>query len=138
MGARKSSTRAYLELCRTYSIEASHQLLHAPKGSVCRRLHGHSWRFDVHVAGAVNETTGWVIDYHEIDAAWKLIHEQLDHQHLNEVEGLDNPTSELLAVWVWERLAPRLAGLLCLTVHETCTARCSYWGPPPRGPKAEP
>ena len=81
------------------------------------------------MAGAIDMTTGWLIDYHEIEAAWQPVHDALDHQHLNEVPGLDNPTSEMLAVWIWSHLTPRIDGLLKITVHETCTARCSYFGP---------
>ena len=119
----------YVELDMEFRIEASHSLPRAPEDSPCRRLHGHSFRIDVHVAGQVEPETGWLIDYHDIEAAWRPVHDALDHRHLNDVEGLVNPTSEMLAVWVWERLAPGLEGLLRVTVHETCTARCSYYGP---------
>lgn len=123
------ATKHYVELSVTFRLEASHQLPRAPEDSVCRRLHGHSWVIDVHVAGAVDPETGWMIDYHEIERAWKSVHDALDHRHLNEAEGLDNPTSEMLAIWIWDRLAPALPDLLKITVHETCTARCSYFGP---------
>ncbi len=119
----------HVELSTTFGLEASHLLPHAPENSVCRRLHGHSWRVDVAVAGSVDPQAGWLIDYHDIEAAWTPIHEALDHRHLNDVAGLENPTSELLAVWIWSRLAPRLDGLSSVTVHETCTARCTYFGP---------
>lgn len=119
----------YVELAVTFHLEASHQLPRAPQDSACRRLHGHSWVIDVHVAGAVDMDSGWLLDYHDIEAAWQPVHDALDHQHLNEVEGLSNPTSELLAIWIWDRLAERLEGLLRITVRETCTARCTYFGP---------
>lgn len=119
----------YVELAVTFRLEASHQLPRAPEGSACRRLHGHSWVIDVHVAGPIDPETGWLIDYHEIERAWAPVHDALDHRHLNEVEGLANPTSELLAIWIWDRLAPTLPQLLRITIHETCAARCSYFGP---------
>lgn len=119
----------HVELSKTFCIEASHVLPLAPETSVCKRLHGHSWRVDVMVAGEIDPEVGWLIDYHDIEAAWTPIHDALDHRHLNDVAGLDNPTSELLAVWIWDRLVPRLAGLHSVTVHETCTARCTYSGP---------
>lgn len=122
----------YFELTQTFRIEASHQLHDAPSESKCARLHGHSWEIEVRVSGAVDEERGWVIDYGEIEDAWEPLHERLDHRHLNDVEGLDNPTSEMLAAWIWERLEPRLEGLLCIVVHETCTSRCAYFGPAPR------
>lgn len=125
-------TRPWVELARTYRIEASHVLPEAPPESECARLHGHTWTIEVHVGGEIDEAAGWLIDYGEIDTAWEPIHERLDHRHLNDVEGLENPTSELLAVWIWQRLAEELDGLRAVVVHETCTARCSYYGPRPR------
>lgn len=120
----------YVELEVSFRLEASHQLPNAPEASVCRRLHGHSWQIEVAVAGEVDPESGWLVDYHAIEAAWEPIHEALDHRHLNEVRGLANPTSENLAIWVWTRLAESLGDLLLrITVHETCTARCSYFGP---------
>jgi len=120
----------YVELEMTFGVEASHQLPRAPEDSPCRRLHGHSWRIELAVAGPVDPDSGWLLDYHAIEAAWKPLREALDHRHLNEVEGLSNPTSENLAVWIWSRLSEPLGSLLLrVTVHETCTARCSYFGP---------
>ncbi len=120
----------YVELEVTFRLEASHQLPQAPEASVCRRLHGHSWRIEVAVAGPLDPETGWLLDYHAIETAWEPIHDTLDHRHLNEIDGLANPTSENLALWIWTRLAEPLEGLLLrITVHETCTARCSYFGP---------
>ncbi len=119
----------YVELEMSFGFEASHQLPRAPEGSVCRRLHGHSWKVDIHLAGALDPEPGWLIDYHDIEAAWRAVHNTLDHRHLNEIDGLENPTSELLAIWIWDRLAPALPYLLRIVVHETCTACCSYFGP---------
>lgn len=119
----------YVELATTFRIEASHQLPRAPATSVCRRLHGHSWKIEVRVGGLVQPETGWLIDYHDIEAAWQPLHEALDHRHLNDVDGLANPTSENLAIWIWARLGLSLPQLFSVTVHETCTARCEYFGP---------
>lgn len=119
----------YVELATTFRIEASHQLPRAPETSVCRRLHGHSWKIDVRVGGTVDPESGWLIDYHEIEAAWQPLHEALDHRHFNDIEGLENPTSENLAIWIWLRLGPALPQLFSVTVQETCTARCEYFGP---------
>lgn len=123
------NTPQYVELAVAFALEASHQLPRAPESSACRRLHGHSWKIEVVVAGAVDMETGWLIDYHDIETAWQPVHEALDHRHLNDVDGLANPTSELLAIWIWDRLAAPLDGLLRITVNETCTARCTYFGP---------
>ena len=109
-------------------FEAAHLLPKVPEGHKCRRLHGHSYKVEVAVRGPVDEDAGWFIDFDEILAAWQPLHDQLDHRYLNEVDGLDNPTSERLCRWIWERLAPALPSLCRVTVHETCDARCEYEG----------
>ena len=118
-----------VELERTFRFEAAHLLPNVPADHKCRRLHGHSFRVDVAVRGAVDAEVGWFIDYAEMDAAFEPVRRQLDHYYLNEVDGLENPTSEHLAAWIWERLLGDMPGLWRLTVHETCNARCIYYGP---------
>ncbi len=100
-----------------------------PPGHKCARLHGHSFRVELAVSGPVDAGTGWFIDYALLYDAWKPLHEKLDHNYLNEIPGLENPTSEILAAWVWERVKPALAPLVRVTVFETCEARCEYEGP---------
>jgi len=117
-----------VEIFAEFSFEAAHLLPNVPEGHKCRRLHGHSFRVEVRVEGAVGSDTGWVMDFADIKAAFRPLHEQLDHRYLNEIAGLENPTSEHLARWIWERLAPRLAGLSRITVRETCTSGCEYRG----------
>ena len=116
------------EITRSYQIEAAHRLPHVPAEHKCARLHGHSFKIELTIAGPVNADTGWFIDYGDLDALWQPIHERLDHNYLNEVEGLENPTSEILGRWLWERLKPSLPSLVRVTVHETCDARCEYEG----------
>ena len=116
-------------IVRTFTFEAAHRLPNVPSDHKCARLHGHSFSVEVAVAGPIGEDTGWVLDFADVKAAWKPLHTRLDHHYLNEVDGLDNPTSERLAVWIWERLAPTLPGLSRVTVAETCTARVEYEGP---------
>lgn len=117
-----------VELERTFRFEAAHLLPSVPEGHKCRRLHGHSFRVDVAVRGAVDDRVGWFLDYADLDAMFAPIRKQLDHYYLNEIEGLENPTSETLAHWIWERLDPRCPGLWKITVHETCNSRCVYYG----------
>ena len=117
-----------MRLHKTFQIEAAHRLPHVPEGHKCARMHGHSFRIDVHVEGPVDEKLGWVVDFADIKAAFAPLFDALDHRCLNDVEGLDNPTSERLAIWVWERLKPRLPLLAQVDVHETCTSGCSYRG----------
>jgi 6-pyruvoyltetrahydropterin/6-carboxytetrahydropterin synthase len=118
-----------MEIFKEFRIEAAHALPHVPAGHKCARLHGHSFRITVHVAGPVDSLSGWICDFADLTAAFAPLHEALDHRYLNDIPGLENPTSEQLALWVWERLRPRLPGLSRITVHETCTSGCEYRGP---------
>ncbi len=115
-----------VELVKEYRFEAAHRLPNVPAGHKCARLHGHSFKFEMHVSGPVDAKTGWLIDYGELDAAVAPLIEKLDHHFLNEVEGLENPTSEVLARWLFERLRPHLALLVAVTLYETCDAKCIY------------
>ena len=118
-----------MRITKDFTFEAAHLLPHVPDGHKCARLHGHSFGVSVSVDGAIGETTGWVMDFADLTAAWAPLHEQLDHRYLNEIDGLENPTSEVLATWIWDRLAPTLEGLSEIQVQETCTSRCTYTGP---------
>lgn len=118
----------YVELCREYRFEAAHALPQVPPGHRCRRLHGHSYRVEVSVAGEVDEGAGWLLDFYDLDQRVAPSIEALDHRTLNEIEGLDNPTCERLCRWLWERLAAALPGLSAVTVWETADARCTYRG----------
>ncbi len=117
-----------MELRKTFQIEAAHRLPNVPTGHKCARLHGHSWRIEVAIEGPVGNDTGWVMDYADLKAAFQPIHDQIDHNYLNEIPGLENPTSERLAVWLWNELKPRLPLLSELVIAETCTSRCVYRG----------
>ncbi|WP_425566871.1 6-carboxytetrahydropterin synthase QueD [Pseudonocardia yunnanensis] len=117
------------EIHREFSFEAAHRLPNLPQGHKCTRLHGHSYRVTVHVAGDLDPTLGWVQDFGDLKAAWKPLEDQLDHYYLNEIPGLENPTSEVLAEWIWSRLQPSLPQLCAITVQETCTSGCTFRGP---------
>jgi 6-pyruvoyltetrahydropterin/6-carboxytetrahydropterin synthase len=111
-----------------FHIEAARRLPLLPQDHVCSRLHGHSFRVEVHISGPVQEATGWVVDFGDVERAFAPIRGQLDHRYLNDIEGLENPTSENLARWIWRRLAPDLPGLARVTVQETANAGCIYRG----------
>lgn len=119
----------HVRLTRSFSFEAAHSLPTFPEGHKCRRLHGHSFRVEVTVAGEVDPARGYLLDYGEIKRACEPIRQQLDHYCLNEIDGLENPTSENLARWIWERLKPGLPLLTSVLVHETCNSACEYRGP---------
>lgn len=117
-----------VRLIRELRFEAAHRLPKVPAGHKCARLHGHSFKIELAIVGPVNPETGWLIDFAEIDRIWQPLHEQLDHNYLNEIAGLENPTSENLAHWLWQALKPGLPQLERVIVHETCDARCEYEG----------
>jgi 6-pyruvoyltetrahydropterin/6-carboxytetrahydropterin synthase len=117
-----------MEIFKKFTFEASHSLPLLPEGHPCRKLHGHSFRVEIRARGPVPDESGWVMDFAELDAAVRPVLGQLDHAHLNEVEGLGNPTSERIALWLWRRLKPALPGLSRVEVMETETTGCVYTG----------
>ena len=117
-----------MELRKTFQFEAAHLLPHLPAGHKCRRLHGHSFKVEVVVSGELDPKLGWVMDYAVISDLFRPLWQQLDHYYLNEIIGLENPTSENIAVWIWDRLKPNLPQLTEIVVAETCTTRCVYRG----------
>lgn len=124
-----------MEISREYRLEVAHRLPHLPPDHKCSRLHGHSIRVEVAVRGQCDAMLGWVCDFGRIDVAWgTLIHDAADHRYLNEIEGLQNPTSENLAQWIWQRLSVHFAGeveLARVTVRETCVSSATYRGATP-------
>jgi 6-pyruvoyltetrahydropterin/6-carboxytetrahydropterin synthase len=117
-----------VRLSKSFHFEAAHSLPTFPQGHKCRRLHGHSFRFDVFVEGDVDASLGYLIDYGEIKAAVGPIVQRLDHYHLNEIEGLSNPTAENVTRWLWQQIKPNLPLLVSIVLHETCTSSCEYRG----------
>jgi 6-pyruvoyltetrahydropterin/6-carboxytetrahydropterin synthase len=117
-----------VRLSKSFHFEAAHDLPTFPDGHKCRRLHGHSFRFDVIVEGEVPPEKGYLIDYGDIKTVTEPIVRRLDHYYLNEIKGLENPTSENLARWIWDELKPHLPLLASIIVHETCTSTCEYRG----------
>lgn len=117
-----------MEIFREFTFEAAHRLPYVPDGHKCARLHGHSYRVAVHVIGPVGGDTGWVRDFAELSCAFEPLLARLDHYYLNEIDGLDNPTSEVLARWIWDHLQPALPELSAVVVRETCTSGCIYRG----------
>jgi 6-pyruvoyltetrahydropterin/6-carboxytetrahydropterin synthase len=117
------------EIFREFTFEAAHRLPNVPAGHKCARLHGHSYRVFVYVQGELDPENHWVQDFGELKDAWKPLEAELDHYYLNDVAGLENPTSEVLAEWIWVRLETALPGLTAVTVRETCTSGCTYRGP---------
>lgn len=117
-----------MEIVKEYGFEAAHRLPHVPEDHKCARLHGHSFRVSVSVEGPVDERLGWVMDFADVSAVVSPIVKELDHRYLNDIPGLENPTSEHVAMWLWRRIKPSLPELTAVSVAETCTSRCVYRG----------
>ncbi|MDH4120784.1 MAG: 6-carboxytetrahydropterin synthase QueD [Deltaproteobacteria bacterium] len=117
-----------MEIYKEFTFDSAHLLPNLPEGHKCRRLHGHSFRVILYVSGPLTPKEGWVMDFADLKKAFKPLYDQLDHRYLNEIEGLENPTSEVLAVWIWRRLKPSLPLLSRVEVKETCTSGCVYAG----------
>ena len=117
-----------MRIFKEFHVEAAHLLPNLPEEHKCRRLHGHSFLIAIHVDGEVQEEQGWVMDFADISKAFKPVFDVIDHRFLNEIEGLENPTSENLARWIWEKLKPSLPQLVAVHVKETCTSGCIYEG----------
>ena len=117
-----------MEIFKKFTFEAAHRLPNVPEGHKCGRLHGHSFRADLYVSGPVGSETGWVVDFADIKKTFKPLLNQLDHYYLNEIKGLENPTSENIARWIWDRLKPQLPLLSRIVLHETCTSGAVYRG----------
>jgi len=117
-----------MNIFKIFNLEAAHRLPNVPEGHKCSRLHGHSFRVELHLDGPVDPHTGWVMDFSEVKAIFKPLYEQLDHHYLNDIPGLENPTSENLAIWIWNQTKPLLPLLSEVVVHETCTAGSRYSG----------
>jgi 6-pyruvoyltetrahydropterin/6-carboxytetrahydropterin synthase len=117
-----------MEIFKEFTIEAAHRLPNVPAGHKCGRLHGHSFRVEVHLKGSVTDDSGWVMDFADVKEMFQPFYDQLDHNYLNEVPGLSNPTSENIARWIWQRLHQPLPMLSKVVVRETCTSGCTYQG----------
>src|SRR5690349_14746227 len=117
-----------MEIFKEFTFEAAHRLPNVPPGHKCARLHGHSFAIEVHVKGPVDPELGWVMDFADMKAAFAPLFERLDHRYLNEVTGLENPTSENLARGVRREPKPPLPLLDQVIVHEACTSACRYDG----------
>jgi len=117
-----------MKIYKEFTFEAAHRLPNVPAGHKCARLHGHSFLVRISVTGPVGEESGWVMDFADISSAFKPIWAQLDHYYLNDIKGLENPTSENLARWIWQQLQPSLPQLAEIDIRETCTSGCRYQG----------
>ncbi len=117
-----------MEIFKDFTLESAHRLPNVPEGHKCARLHGHSFQVRIVIEGEPGEQSGWVLDFADIKTAFAPVHQRLDHNFLNDVDGLENPTSENLAKWIWAELQPALPQLSRVEIRETCTSGCVYCG----------
>ncbi len=108
-----------MKITQAFSFEAAHRLPHVPPAHRCHRMHGHSYRVELRLEGPVDPVSGFVIDFFDVEAAFAPLLAMLDHNCLNDIDGLDNPTAEIIAVWIWQRVKPSLPFLSAVVVYET-------------------
>ena len=104
---------------RSFRIHASRFLPNLKDDHICKRMHGHTFNITIYINGKVDKKTGFVIDFYDVDQLFnKYIHNKIDHKVLNEVKGLENPTSEHLTKWIWDNLLPHISNLYQIKVSE--------------------
>lgn len=118
-----------MEIFKEFTFEAAHFLPNVPSGHKCGRLHGHSFHVAIHIDGEVEKSTGWIMDFADLKTAFGPVYDKLDHYLLNDIQGLENPTSENIAIWIWQELKPALPLLSKIIIRETCNSGCIYSGP---------
>lgn len=126
MTLKGGKSRAMLTITQSFTFEAAHHLPHVPETHRCRRLHGHSYRVDLTLGGAPDPLTGFIVDFFDVEKAFAPVLARLDHHLLNEIEGLENPTAELIAMWIFDKVKPQLAELVSVRLYETPTSWADY------------
>lgn len=117
-----------MDLFRIYYLQCARRLPGLPDSHPCARLHGHSFEIKLTLRGDIHPKLGWVMDFDSMDSIWRRIHDQLDHRYLNDIAGLSNPSSENLAIWLWQALSGDLPQLLSISVMENHDKGCIYYG----------
>lgn len=117
-----------MRIAQAFTFEAAHRLPNVPPTHRCHRLHGHSYRLELRLEGPVDPCTGFVVDFFDVEHAFAPLLEQLDHNCLNDVQGLENPTAENISVWIWDRMKPSLPLLTGVIVYETLDCWAEYDG----------
>ena len=117
-----------MEIFKEFTFDSAHWLPHVPEDHKCRRMHGHTYIVRIYLRGELHPVLGWVTDFADIKKVWKPLEQQLDHRVLNDIPGLENPTAENLAVWIWERIKPELPLLCKVVVCENRTSGVEYFG----------
>ena len=117
-----------MDVCKTFSIEAARSLPHLPENHPCSKIHGHSFKITLMVSGPVDKDTGFVMDFGELETLFEPLRKKIDHSYLNDIEGLENPSSENLCKWIWKKLILSLPRLSQIEIRETDSTNCIYKG----------
>ncbi len=123
-----TSTSGLYELVQTVRFESARRLPRTPTTHLCHNVYGLAFYLDIHVEGRIQPETGWVFDFEDIDRAMKPVRDLIDHHYLNDIPGLENPTSEVLVAWIWAKLRPSLPGLVKLSLRENDVSRVIFRG----------
>ena len=117
-----------MKVYKTFTVEAARSLPNLADGHPCKKIHGHSFKITITISGQINNNTGFVMDFSDIESAFSPIHKIIDHSYLNDIEGLYNPSSENLCLWIWSKLHSELKGLEKIEIQETESTGCIYRG----------
>ncbi len=117
-----------MEIFKEFTFDSAHWLPNVPEDHKCRHMHGHTYIVRLYVAGNLDPRLGWVVDFASVKDVWRPLERILDHKVLNDIKGLENPTAENLAVWIWRKVKPELAGLSKVLVCENATSGVIYRG----------
>jgi len=113
---------------KKFNIESARSIPNLPKTHPCHHIHGHSFKIIISVKGPVNKQNGFVTDFQDIDDAFSSFKKELDHSYLNDIEGLQNPTSENICIWIWDKIQSSLPNIYKIEIKETDSTGCIYKG----------
>ncbi len=117
-----------MEIFKKFTFDSAHYLPNVPDGHKCKNMHGHTYRLTAYFSGPLDSDLAWVKDFADIKAVVKPIVDLLDHQVLNDIDGLENPTCEVIAIWLWDRIKPKLPNLSKIELYETVSSGVVYTG----------
>ena len=117
-----------MEIFKQFAFDSAHWLPNVPDDHKCKNMHGHTYILRMYVKGELDEKLGWVIDFGDIKAIWKPLEKTLDHKCLNDIPGLENPTAENIAIWIWRQVKPQLPGLSRIELSENPNSGVIYRG----------
>lgn len=113
---------------KEFTFDSAHSLPNVPDGHKCKAIHGHTYHLKVFIEGELDAHLGWVMDFAVVKKAIKPVIDKIDHKYMNEIEGLENPTCEMIAKWLWDQIKPEIPKMIRVELHETPTSGVVYEG----------